>query len=236
MARLRITLLSLTAILASLTMAAADDGPLFPAHEIGFSVFGETANGRVDVRSQQTVVRPSVTKARFVGYRIVSVRLDPPFLPKFILVSFKPRQSPEVVHFVRQDRTEHNAGGGGIRFSYFWSRYMGIAADGAFLGGETFNTAVTGNLILRYPFEFGGKAVAEHGKNVVRNTSWGLAPYMIAGGGGQFCGRNEGVGDAGGGVELRLGKHYSLFAESRWVVSGERRNYAATIAGVSYTF
>ncbi len=59
---------------------------------------------------------------------------------------------------------------------------------------------VTGNLILRYPFE--------------GPICW--APYIFGGGGGVFDGESTGFGDVGVGVEFRVTPNMGFFADWRW--------------------
>lgn len=145
--------------------------------------------------------------------------------------------------FVNRRRTEHNAAGGGVQLAYFINRFVGIAADAAFLGGNPYVTAVTANVILRYPFEFGGDKLAGYGKDgksdgkaVTTGPTWGVAPYVIFGGGGQWDGQGVGIADVGGGLEFRFKDHYGIYLESRWIVRNSSQNYAATTLGVSYNF
>jgi hypothetical protein len=150
------------------------------------------------------------------------------------------------------DRLEHNAGGGGITFNYFFTRYIGIGLEGDFLGGNPYDTVLTGNLIFRYPFEFGATPVptgySKDGKDVrsgkdgkdskstISGPTWGIAPYILLGGGSQWDGRAEGIGDVGGGVELRFKQHWGFFLEGRWVIHDSRQSYGAETAGFSYIF
>ena len=59
---------------------------------------------------------------------------------------------------------------------------------------------VTGNLILRYPFE--------------GPICW--APYIFGGGGGVFDGQSTGFGDVGIGVEFRITPNMGFFTDWRW--------------------
>ena len=152
-------------------------------------------------------------------------------------------------HVKTTDRLQHNAGGGGVELNYFFNRYVGVSLQGDFLGGYGYNTVGVANLIFRYPFEFGaatspagyskdGKSTVDSkdGKSVVTGPTWGIAPYVVMGGGAQWDGRCEGVGDVGGGLEFRFKQHYGIFLEGRWVVHDARQNYASETAGVSYNF
>ena len=63
---------------------------------------------------------------------------------------------------------------------------------------------VTGNLILRYPFE--------------GPICW--APYIFGGGGGVFDGQSTGFGDIGLGVEFRITPNMGFFTDWRWEFMG----------------
>jgi hypothetical protein len=68
---------------------------------------------------------------------------------------------------------------------------------------------VTGNLILRYPFE--------------GPICW--APYIFGGGGGVFANEDTGFGDIGVGVEFRITPNMGFFTDWRWeFMSGNNGN------------
>lgn len=81
---------------------------------------------------------------------------------------------------------------------------------------------VTGNIILRYPFE--GGCVA-----------W--APYIFGGGGGIWNSSGTGFGDVGIGAEVRLTRHLGLFSDWRWnFMGGNHNDVNTTRAGVRFVF
>ncbi|MGA3170388.1 MAG: hypothetical protein ABSE62_05190 [Chthoniobacteraceae bacterium] len=256
--------LLLAGILSSFAVWAAgsDGGSLFHSNEGGVSVFGESANGNVDSQPTQTTVITTytVTTSTVVAAPTAAPSASPSGSPppddvkKLSKKALKfatggKLEDPTVTktfsskRFVSHDRIEHNAGGGGVELSYFFTRYIGLALEGDFLGGNEYNTAVTGNLIFRYPFDFGAKSETsgyskdgKDGKTVMTGPTWGLAPYVLMGGGGQWDGQAAGVGVVGGGVEFRFKEHYGFFLEGRWVIHDARQNYAAETAGFDYSF
>ena len=158
-------------------------------------------------------------------------------------------------HHYHFNDVEHNAGGGGVQLSYYFSRYAGVAVEGDFLGGSTYLTQLSGQFILRYPFEFGRTSIAGYSKDAkdVRTDSkdskdyksapsemsgptWGIAPYAIFGGGGQWDGRLVGLADVGGGLEFRFAKRWGVFTDARWYVRDSSQHFTAIRAGVSYSF
>ena len=250
---------------AKAVLMAEDSKTLFPSSEFRASVFAESANGQVDIESHQDTIHATVTPTptpfqlarpspsgspvvTSIKHRTPSNR--GPGLHTFVVAAGgqaasgkKVTNSHDPTHYVKRRRTEHHAAGGGIQLAYFINRFVGIAADAAFLGGNPYVTAVTANVILRYPFEFGqqnlagyGKDGKSDGKDVMPGPTWGLAPYVIFGGGGQWDGQGVGIADVGGGLEFRFRQHYGLYLENRWIVRNSHQNYDATTIGVSYNF
>ncbi|HEX4085956.1 MAG TPA: hypothetical protein VHY22_13665 [Chthoniobacteraceae bacterium] len=243
---------------------AADDGSLFNSGETSFSTFGSSANGNVDSQPQTnevytttTVTTTTTAAAAPTPQGSPTPRPSPPPETlhkgaKLKAVKVAAAQNAGVTsvtrtyvkrHRVTSDRLEHNAGGGGIQGSYFFTKYLGVLLEGDFLGGNPYDTALIGDLVFRYPFEFGAKSVTsgyskdgKDGKTTVTGPTWGLAPYIMAGGGGQWDGRAEGTGNVGGGVEVRFSRHYGVFVEGRWVIHDARQNYALESAGFTYSF
>lgn len=246
-------------------MAQETGGTLFPGSEFRASIFAESANGSVDVESHQDVIHTTVTTTTPgtvvsnpapTGSPTPKPSPGPTFrTPKTtggpraaVVVTGKnvtkgKTSSHDPKTFVNRRRTEHHAGGGGIQLAYFINRFVGLAADAAFLGGNPYVTAVTANIIVRYPFEFGAQKLAGYakdgksdGKEVTTGPTWGLAPYIIFGGGGQWDGQGVGIADIGGGLEFRFREHYGVYVENRWIVNNGHQNYDATTIGVSYNF
>jgi len=225
-----------------------DNAPLFPTG-FRYTVFAETANGNVDSNPNQTTTYTTTT-------HVVGAPTTPAATP-----TPSPSQTPdnEVIfkstsktftkngkiyrrtttrRITSSDHILHNALGGGVQGGYFFNEYFGVSLESDFLGSYDYNTAVTANLIFRYPFEFGQTTSgdAKDGKSTVSGPTWGLAPYALIGGGGQWDGRAEGIGDIGGGLELALPHDYGFFLEGRWIIHDARQSYAAETAGVTFGF
>jgi len=110
--------------------------------------------------------------------------------------------------------------GAGAGVNYFFTRNIGLGADA--YTAEPWEHAVvsaSGNLILRLPL---GES--------------GIAPYVFGGGGEQFEGINQGFGQAGGGVELRIFHELGFFVDARYVFADKTENYGLGRAGLRLTF
>lgn len=133
-----------------------------------------------------------------------------------------------------------HAWGGGINASYFFNRYLGAGIEGYALSGEDVVGETSGNLIFRYP---------------IPGTRF--APYGFAGGGVLFNGSRaedlvdrgtnlpsvarhsdvEGVGQFGGGLEVRVTPHIGLINDFSWnVVDGSHNNFGLVRTGVRFAF
>jgi hypothetical protein len=119
----------------------------------------------------------------------------------------------------------HDKSGGGAGANFFFARYFGIGVDGNWFGGGPDNVVlhqVTGNLILRYPIDMRG---------------FGLAPYVFAGGGEVFDGKQTSLGDAGGGLEVRLTQRIGIFTDWRYNFTGSHRgDLDTTRVGIRFVF
>jgi hypothetical protein len=258
------SLLFLAAIFASAVVWADDNGPLFNGNELGVSVFGEAGQGNVDSEPQSTVTHTSTTFTFHTSVLAPTVPAatptpTPPIDDLKAAVAVKKaaakgggklvdpvvKVTHKSTHVTTHDRLEHNVGGGGIAVNYYITRYIGVALEGDFLGGNPFDSVLTSNLIFRYPFEFGQKTTGGYskdgkdgkdGKTIATGPTWGLAPYVLIGGGCQWDGHSEGIGDVGGGLEFRFRRHYGIFVEGRWIIHDSRESYAAESLGLSYTF
>jgi len=122
-------------------------------------------------------------------------------------------------YYRRHDRDDsHEGGGGGLE--YFFCRYAGVEAESfAVANDRNTDSAVGGNLILRWPI-----------------GSTGFAPYVLGGGGEEWTHRSEGYGDGGGGVEYRWTRCMGIFADGRFVVPASTRNYGMVRLGVRFIF
>lgn len=125
--------------------------------------------------------------------------------------------------------------GGGVGINYFFSRYVGIGAEGYWLaareegvsqgGDRTAYHNVTGSLVFRYPIE-----------------SACLAPYLYLGGGAHFDGDKWASAHGGLGLEYRmLPNRFGVFGEVRWTYLGDRYsrddlNFALAKLGFRFIF
>ena len=133
-----------------------------------------------------------------------------------------------------------HAWGGGIAGNYFFTRYLGAGLQGYALDADDVIGQTSGNLIFRYPIP--GTLVA---------------PYGFAGGGFLFNGSRaedlvdrgnslpsvtrhsdvEGVGQFGGGFEVRVTPHIGIINDFSWnVVNGSHNNYGVVRTGLSFAF
>jgi hypothetical protein len=133
-----------------------------------------------------------------------------------------------------------HAWGGGIAGNYFFTRYLGVGLQGYALDADDIIGQTSGNLIFRYP---------------IPGTR--VAPYGFAGGGVLFNGsraedlvdrgRNlvsatrhsdvEGMGQFGGGFEIRITPHIGIMNDFSWnVVNDGRNNYGLVRTGLSFAF
>jgi hypothetical protein len=221
-----------------------DSSPLFPTG-FRYTVFAETANGNVDSDPQQTTTYTTTTTTTTVTPAATPVPSPPPNTEAIHKAAATgPGGATTTVtrhstrHIASRDRLLHNAVGGGVQTAYFFNRYFGVSLEGDFLGSYDYNTVATANLIFRYPFEFGATpgGYSKDGKSVAGGPTWGLAPYAVIGGGGQWDGHAEGIGSIGGGLEFAFQHNYGLFLEGRWIVHDSRQSYAAETAGLTFGF
>jgi hypothetical protein len=163
----------------------------------------------------------------------------------------------------RYIETDHAWGGGGD-VKYFWHRYFGFGFEGFALdakrtefdftgvpapGGFVFTKdddrraigAVLGTLTIRYPIGCSR-----------------FAPYAWAGGGGIFGGgdrdhivstgagtfatehsdgEGKGMGQFGGGMEVRITRHIGFISDFSWnVVDGPHNNFGMVRTGLNFAF
>jgi len=169
---------------------------LFRANEFDVSIYGAVGLGRVDHYSS--------TQGGLIDFGQESLR--------------KNQLAPTTTttnHYV------NSAWGGGVEADYFFTRYFGLGVEGDWLAGHDAISSVAGNLIGRYPFEYG---------------AWGWAPYGFVGGGGQFDSQNAGFGQIGGGAEVRFKCHWGIFTDARWVIHDVFIDYALIRVGVRFNF
>jgi hypothetical protein len=128
--------------------------------------------------------------------------------------------------------------GGGIGVNYFFTRYLGVGAEGYWISadhnaragdgrdnGDTTFHNVNGSLIFRLPID-----------------ALCLAPYAYLGGGAVMDGDKWAVGFAGVGLEYRvIPNKLGLFVDARWNYYGDRygaddQNNFTSRAGVRWVF
>lgn len=104
--------------------------------------------------------------------------------------------------------------GGGVGANVFFLRYLGIGVEQGLIGrndsgsGSYAEWNTLGSLYLRYPI-----------------CSWNVAPYAMAGGGAFYgTGQGRGVGHVGGGIEYRFTDRIGVFADARWLFTGNGNN------------
>ena len=262
-------LCALALSLAVTAMAADNSNTLFPDNQATIDIYGINGDGNVDTNgSDQKVFGTMTEKVKAPTTPTPPVTTTPPVITVTERPAFKtgitfrsafatPTGDPETtttttvktVHELPARHTDHNTVGGGIQAGWFFNRYFGVAAEGDFFGGQTFISAATGQLILRYPFDFGRKPIgpsgySKDGKDVrspkdsggMSPPTWGLAPYFICGGGAQWDGQGLGIADVGGGVEVRCKANWGVFCDGRWIVHNEHDNYGAVRLGLAYSF
>jgi len=160
-----------------------------------------------------------------------------------------------------------HAWGGGADVKYFFMKYFGVGVEGFALAGRSTHAhlddgsqavseefysvdhhtvgAVLGTLTIRFPI------------GCTR-----FAPYVYGGGGGIFGGRNdhsvgrvffrnfpsvpdhfdnenvsEGMGQVGGGLEVRLTRHIGITSDFSWnFVAGPQNNFGMARTGLNFAF
>jgi Outer membrane protein beta-barrel domain len=130
-------------------------------------------------------------------------------------------------------RTDH-AWGGGIDANFMFDHYFGVGVEGYGLAAEDAVGQASGNLIFRYP---------------IPQTRF--APYVYAGGGVIFDRGNDlvdrddfqrhhdtrGMGQFGGGFEVRITPHIGLINDFSWnVLDGPRDDFGMVRSGIRFAF
>jgi hypothetical protein len=112
--------------------------------------------------------------------------------------------------------------GGGLGVNYFFTRYLGVGADGNISAASNGLWTFSGSLIARLPIETGGIC---------------LAPYILGGGGFQTDGVNAGTWHAGGGLEWRATHNLGIYGEGRYTWAGSHDEANARVSlGVRFIF
>ena len=118
------------------------------------------------------------------------------------------------------DRIHHDGSlGVGVGANYFLTRRFGIGADAySESPAHSFIDSASGNLIARLPL---GPS--------------GIAPYGFGGGGYEFEADHSFL-QAGVGIEFRIVRHFSLFADARYVWGFDMADYVVGRAGLRFSF
>ena len=110
-----------------------------------------------------------------------------------------------------------HAFGAGIDAKYFPCRHVGIGVEGDWLRAENDAWSVLATITARCPIE----------------GRWHVAPYVVAGIGGQFADDSRLVGMVGLGVEKRFSPHCGAFVEARYLFDGNEENVCEIRTGIS---
>ena len=110
-------------------------------------------------------------------------------------------------------------GGGGILAEYFFCNYVGVQASYTINSTANGLHTYSGDLVLRLPIE-----------------SLCIAPYVIAGGGGDTDGSSLGQWHVGGGLDVRFrGSPLGIFADGQYFWhDNENRDYTMIRAGIKW--
>jgi hypothetical protein len=166
--------------------------------------------------------------------------------------------------FFSRDRyleTDH-AWGGGIDLKYFWHRYFGFGLEGfvvdAKRNGADFEAtfpvfsgktkteddraigAALGTFTLRYPFHCsrfspyvwaGGGAILNGGESDIVMIDRGTITTSTSNR------QTEGIGQFGGGLEVRFTRHIGWLNDFSWnVVNGPHNNFGMARSGLNFSF
>ncbi len=129
-----------------------------------------------------------------------------------------------------------HAWGGGMDANYIFGRYFGIGVEGYGLAADDAVGQASGNLIFRYP---------------IPGTRF--APYVYAGGGVIFRSNDvedlvdredhvhhqdtEGMGQFGGGFEVRITPNFGVISDFDWnVLTGNRDDFGMVRSGLRFAF
>lgn len=153
---------------------------------------------------------------------------------------------------------DEHAFGGGVEFKYFFRRYFGAGLEGFALNadGASYTVENFGGTAFkrRYEHLVGGRLATLTFRYPLGRSRF--APYVWAGGGGLFGGRNESavylngilkrighdtearaVGQFGGGLEIRMTPHVGLISDFSWnVVDETENNFGLVRTGVNFAF
>jgi hypothetical protein len=113
------------------------------------------------------------------------------------------------------------AGGGGIGGGFFFNRYMGVMAEGYLLDLPDYTGSLAGGLVVRLPVDD------------ICTAFYGFALF-----GADFSDETRDSQSFGGGFDVRMTDHTSLFADARtvFVGSGQVDNEWLIRSGIRFVF
>lgn len=194
---------------------AADTAPeLFRAGEKQLDLFGAYGTGNVDystkTRTHTETYEETTHKHVSSGYHSPG---EGPHYGQSSSYGVEETKEKKVVKKVThyKDRVG-NAFGGGVGFNYFITRILGVGVEGDWLAGDNCIHIFSGSVIARLPIENDAH-------------TFGVAPYIYTGAGGQFDGISAGFWHIGGGVEARFCPFFGIFADGRYVLHDSDINY-----------
>jgi hypothetical protein len=156
-----------------------------------------------------------------------------------------------------------HAWGGGAELKYFFHRYFGVGMEGWVVDARRKFEDITGVEVFRISTGHESRAVGSVlGTLTLRYPIHcsRFAPYLWAGGGAIFGGgqgeqfhltgvgvpiattdhlgaKTEGIGQFGGGIEVRLTPHIGWMSDFSWnVVNGRDNNFGMVRTGVNFAF
>lgn len=201
-----------------------DDTAYFRAGEVQLRAFAVYAVGNAQETVSQTVHETrTVVRDRKVEKIVLE---DVPGQQGLTPVKKEIIEPTEVRETVSR-REETSAGpygdhafGAGIDAKYFPCRHVGVGVEGDWLSAENDAWSVFATVTGRCPIE--GRC---H-----------IAPYVVAGIGGQFADDSRLVGMVGLGVEKRFSPRCGTFVEGRYLFDGNEQNVFELHVGVSMAF
>jgi hypothetical protein len=204
---LTVAVVAISAVCVQAGPSAPSDGKkavvpveeLFRAGENQFDVFGVYGTGNVDKSSEQV----NYTKTKTVTETKTKLVYNDNKIPDEVTTT-ETKEVKKRAHY-RVNKYQHNTFGGGIGLNHFFTRNLGVGLEGYWMTEDTCIHTVAAQAIYRFPWEN-----AEH--------NFGVAPYIFAGGGGQFDGISAAFGDVGAGAEFRFSRHCGIFADGRYVI------------------
>jgi hypothetical protein len=192
---------------------------LFRAGETQFDVYGVYGTGNVDKSERQVNYTYKKTETETVTRRV----FDPQSEREGRTVTETREKTVKKRGNYRVTDYQHNTFGGGIGLSHFFTRNLGVGLEGYWMTEDTVIHTVAANIIYRFPWENDAH-------------TFGVAPYVFTGGGGQFDGINAAFWDIGGGIEARFCRRFGVFADGRYVLHDSSIQYGLFRLGARLVF